>query len=68
VAARETLTIMTDSKPSKIKPVKDGYLPITELTSPVSAASSPFGEDQVFPLPVGSIIYEHAEPQPVRER
>lgn len=60
---------MTETRRSRIKPVKDGYLPITELTSPVSAAGSPFGEDgEVFPLPVDQLNYEHSEPVPPRER
>ncbi|MGH8877199.1 MAG: hypothetical protein ACRD0P_07660 [Stackebrandtia sp.] len=59
---------MTDTRPSKIKPVKDGHLPISELTAPMSAAGSPFGEDVSFPLPTEELNYEHAEKQPPRER
>lgn len=57
---------MTDSKRrSKIKPVKEGYLPIGEFTSPVAAASAPFGEVH-FPLPIEKLNYEHSAPQPER--
>lgn len=58
---------MSEKRPSKIKPVKEGYLPITELTSPMSAAGSPFGDDLTFPLPVEQLNYEHSEPVPPRE-
>ena len=64
---RETLTIMTDTPRSRIKPVKDGHLNITELTSPVMAASSPFGDEQEFPLPVKDLNWEHSDPEPLRE-
>lgn len=50
---------------SRVRTVKAGHLPIGELTSPLSAASSPFGEAH-FPLPVDELNYEHADPQPVR--
>lgn len=58
---------MTDiEKGGKTRPVKDGHLPVTELTSPMAAASSPFGDDLVFPLPPEKLHYSHAEPQPPR--
>ncbi|MGH8795387.1 MAG: hypothetical protein ACRDXX_22430 [Stackebrandtia sp.] len=58
---------MTDTKRvSKNQTAKDGYLPITELTSPMAAAGSPFGDDLTFPLPVDRIDYSHSEPQPPR--
>lgn len=59
---------MSETRRSKIKPVKDGYLPIGEFTSPLSAAGSPFGDDLNFPLPVEQLNYEHSEPEPPRER
>ncbi|HZE39483.1 MAG TPA: hypothetical protein VE172_11805 [Stackebrandtia sp.] len=59
---------MTDTRRTRIKPVKDGKLPISELTSPVTAAGSPFGVDQTFPLPVDQLDYEHSEPVPTRQR
>ncbi len=51
---------------SRVRPVKDGYLAIGEATSPMSAGSSPFGDDLTFPLPLSAVEYEHAEPQPPR--
>lgn len=53
-------------KRSRIKPVKEGHLPITELTSPMAAASSPFGDDVTFPLPVEDLEWEHSAPVPPR--
>ncbi|HIW63760.1 MAG TPA: hypothetical protein H9881_14995 [Candidatus Stackebrandtia excrementipullorum] len=53
-------------KRSRIKPVKEGHLPITELTSPHAAASSPFGDDVVIPMPVKDVQWEHSEPVPPR--
>jgi len=57
---------MSKKQRSRIKPVKEGYLPITELTSPMAAAGSPFGDDLKFPLPVRSLNWEHSEPEPPR--
>jgi succinate dehydrogenase / fumarate reductase iron-sulfur subunit len=37
----------------------DGKLPITEATSEFAGASSPFGDDVEFPMPVQDITYEH---------
>jgi succinate dehydrogenase / fumarate reductase, iron-sulfur subunit len=37
----------------------DGKFDMTELTTPMPAASSPFGDDQVFPLPPEQLSYEH---------
>lgn len=59
---------MSQTRRSKIKPVKDGHLPITELTSPMSAAGSPFGDDLNFPLPNEQLNYEHSDKEPPRER
>ncbi|MFD0557154.1 hypothetical protein FB566_2409 [Stackebrandtia endophytica] len=53
---------MSKKQRSRIKPVKEGYLPITELTSPMAASGSPFGDDVTFPLPVRSLNWEHSEP------
>ncbi|GAA4909952.1 hypothetical protein LX16_2793 [Stackebrandtia albiflava] len=57
---------MTDSKRTRIKPVKDGHLPITELTSPMAAASSPFGDDVAIPMSPESLNWEHSNPEPPR--
>ena len=51
---------------SRTRTVKDGHLAIGEATSPMSAASSPFGDDLTFPLPISAVEYEHADPQPPR--
>jgi succinate dehydrogenase / fumarate reductase iron-sulfur subunit len=37
----------------------DGKLTVAELTLDRSGASSPFGDDQTFPLPPESLSYEH---------
>jgi succinate dehydrogenase / fumarate reductase iron-sulfur subunit len=37
----------------------DGRLPITELTLDRSGASSPFGDDVEFPMPVEDLTYQH---------
>jgi succinate dehydrogenase / fumarate reductase iron-sulfur subunit len=37
----------------------DGKLDVAELTSERPAAPSPFGDDQVFPLPVEELSYNH---------
>src|SRR5256886_963131 len=37
----------------------DGRLPITELTLDRSGASSPFGDDLEFPMPVRDLTYQH---------
>ncbi|CAM3347417.1 hypothetical protein [Stackebrandtia soli] len=57
---------MTKTRPSKTKQVKAGHLPIAELHSPLVAASSPFGDNLEFPLPVDLIHYESSSPVPPR--
>jgi succinate dehydrogenase / fumarate reductase iron-sulfur subunit len=37
----------------------DGKLPVTEATSEFAGASSPFGDDVAFPMPVEDISYQH---------
>jgi len=39
--------------------VPDGHLPVTEFLSDRPGASSPFGDDQTFPLPPSALIYQH---------
>jgi hypothetical protein len=41
------------------QPVRDGRLPISELLYDRAGAASPFGDDQTFPLPVTSLVYQH---------
>jgi hypothetical protein len=43
----------------KVVMVKDGHLPVTEFLSDRAGANSPFGDDQTFPLPAGSLVYRH---------
>jgi hypothetical protein len=38
-------------------PIKEGHLPVSELTADRPAAPSPFGDDQEFPLPVDQLTY-----------
>ncbi len=46
--------------PGQAAPVgPDGKLPITEATSEFAGASSPFGDDVEFPMPVQDITYQH---------
>jgi succinate dehydrogenase / fumarate reductase iron-sulfur subunit len=40
----------------------DGKLPVAELTLDRSGASSPFGDDQTFPLPPDKLSYQHPSP------
>jgi hypothetical protein len=42
--------------------VSDGHLPVTELLSDRPGASSPFGDDQTFPLPASALVYKHPTP------
>jgi len=51
-------------KPTRAVTVKDGHLPVTEFLSDRPGANSPFGDDQTFPLPVGSLIYRHPAAKP----
>ncbi|HEV7896346.1 MAG TPA: hypothetical protein VGP31_00655 [Planosporangium sp.] len=46
------------------QPVPDGHLPVSEFLSDRAAASSPFGDDQTFPLPVSSLVYLHPTENP----
>jgi hypothetical protein len=39
--------------------VPDGHLPVSEFLSDRPGASSPFGDDQAFPLPVTALAYQH---------
>ncbi|GIJ70258.1 succinate dehydrogenase/fumarate reductase iron-sulfur subunit [Virgisporangium ochraceum] len=41
----------------------DGRLPVSEIALDRPAASSPYGDDVVFPLPVENLSYRHPEPQ-----
>jgi len=47
----------TADEPSRARPAKLGYLPVSELVADRAAAPSPFGDDQVFPLPVEELRY-----------
>jgi hypothetical protein len=54
--------------PSRARPIPDGRLPVSEFAADRPGASSPFGDDMRFPLPVGRLTYTHptedAPPQP----
>jgi hypothetical protein len=43
--------------------VKPGRLPVSEFAADRSGASSPFGDDLRFPLPVELLTYAHPEPE-----
>ena len=47
---------------SKVRPLADGRLPLTEATFDRAGAASPFGDDLVFPLPVSKLTYVHPSP------
>jgi hypothetical protein len=44
---------------SRSKVVKPGRLPVSESTADRAGASSPFGDDIAFPLPLDQLDYEH---------
>jgi hypothetical protein len=45
--------------PSRVKPVPDGRLPVSELATDRPGASSPFGDDIRLPLPMERLTYTH---------
>jgi hypothetical protein len=45
---------------SRMKPVPDGHLPVTEVTFDRAGAASPFGDDVTFPLPADQLLYTHS--------
>jgi hypothetical protein len=45
---------------TRMKPLAEGHLPVTEVTFDRAGAASPFGDDQVFPLPVERLLYTHS--------
>ncbi len=49
-------------------PVEEGAAAVSEFTSEIQGALSPFGEDPEFPLPVDRLGYRHprAEDRPNR--
>jgi hypothetical protein len=47
----------TADRTSRVRPVKDGNLNVSEIASDRAAAPSPFGDDQSFPLPVEELTY-----------
>lgn len=49
---------------SRVRPVKDGHLPVNELLFGRQGPASPFGEDLEFPLPVDRLPYAHPTVQP----
>jgi hypothetical protein len=56
------IDLVTRRAVSRVKPIADGHLPLTELTLDRPGASSPFGDDQRFPLPVSKLTYVHPSP------
>jgi hypothetical protein len=44
---------------SRAKVVKPGRLPVSEFAADRAGASSPFGDDVTFPMPVDFLNYEH---------
>lgn len=40
-------------------PVEDGEHAVTEFLGPHAGSQSPFGDEQVFPLPVERLRYNH---------
>lgn len=49
---------------SKLRQVdsSDGHLPMNEVLFDRAGAPSPFGDDQLFPLPVSELTYVHPVP------
>ena len=45
---------------SRMKPLPDGHLPVTEVTFDRAGAASPFGDDVIFPLPADRLLYTHS--------
>jgi len=43
---------------SRARSPKAGHLTVAELVSDRPAAPSPFGDDQIFPLPVDELTYK----------
>ena len=54
-------------KKSRVRVAKNGHLPVTEATSALPAASSPFGDDVTFPLPVNGLNWEYSAPVEPRD-
>ncbi|WP_026931579.1 hypothetical protein [Glycomyces tenuis] len=50
---------------TRARAVKPGHVEVGEFTSGTIGASAPFGRSD-FPLPIGSIHYEHPESIPQR--
>jgi succinate dehydrogenase / fumarate reductase iron-sulfur subunit len=44
---------------SKARSVAEGRLPLTEILFDRAGAASPFGDDQLFPLPISELTYVH---------
>ena len=49
-----------EDRPSRSRGIKEGHLVVSELWSDRAAAPSPFGDDQVFPLPVEELTYSRS--------
>jgi hypothetical protein len=47
------------ARPSRAAVVKPGRLPVSEFALDRPAASSPFGDDLHFPLPLERLTYVH---------
>ncbi len=47
---------------TRVRPVADGHLAVTEATLDRPGAASPFGDDLTFPLPVSKLTYVHPGP------
>jgi hypothetical protein len=58
-AAHDGSVAPRDPREQGGRTVPDGHLPVTELLSDRPGASSPFGDDQTFPLPASALVYRH---------
>ncbi|BCJ65018.1 hypothetical protein [Polymorphospora rubra] len=47
------------ARDSRVKPVKQGHLAVTEITFSRPGGPSPFGDEVQFPLPVEDLNYTH---------
>ncbi|WP_375734979.1 hypothetical protein [Polymorphospora lycopeni] len=47
------------ARDTRVKPVKQGHLAVTEITFSRPGGPSPFGDDVQFPLPVEDLNYTH---------
>ena len=54
--------VMRRAAASRVRPIREGYLPLTEATLDRAGACSPFGDELTLPLPVSKLTYVHPSP------